>query len=99
MPAQVGLYAEFAPKELMSFLVSSQSYALGEAFELCAAAGLVREQVRATCSTHCLDMILLQQFTCLPSAGDAMSVCSGMLSANISAARSTAKTSPAQAWA
>ena len=43
---QVGLYAEFAPGELMPFLVSSQSYALGEAFELCAAAGLVREQVR-----------------------------------------------------
>ena len=42
---QVGLYAEFAPAELMSFLISSQSYALGEAFELCAAAGLVREQV------------------------------------------------------
>ena len=42
---QVGLYAEFAPEELMPFLVSSQSYALGEAFELCAAAGLVREQV------------------------------------------------------
>lgn len=42
---QVGLYAEFAPAQLMSFLVSSQSYALGEAYELCAAAGLVREQV------------------------------------------------------
>ncbi|KAK9800354.1 hypothetical protein WJX73_009236 [Symbiochloris irregularis] len=42
---QVELYAEFAPSELMAFLVSSQSYALGEAFELCAAAGLVREQV------------------------------------------------------
>ena len=42
----MGLYADFAPGQLMAFLVSSQSYALGAACDLCAQRGFLREQVR-----------------------------------------------------
>ncbi len=39
------LYAEYGPERLMSFLVTSQSYGLEAAHELCKQKGLVREQV------------------------------------------------------
>ena len=42
---QVELYAEYDPGRLMSFLVTSQSYRLEAANELCKQKGLVREQV------------------------------------------------------
>lgn len=84
---QVGLYAEFAPAQLMSFLVSSQSYALGEAYELCAAAGLVREQVRArhACGNDALQLAWLScRAHVQPSACLSLSSVSGM-SAQLSA--------------
>lgn len=42
---QVELYADYAPQELLSFLVSSQWYPLEAALQVCTARGLVREQV------------------------------------------------------
>lgn len=42
---QVELYADYAPQQLMSFLVSSQWYPLEAALQVCTARGLVREQV------------------------------------------------------
>ena len=42
---QVELYADYAPQQLMSFLVSSQWYPLEAALQVCTAQGLVREQV------------------------------------------------------
>ena len=42
---QVELYAEYAPSQLLAFLVSSQSSRLEAALELCEARSLVREQV------------------------------------------------------
>jgi len=42
---QVELYADYAPGQLMAFLVSSQWYGLEEALQVCEQRGLVREQV------------------------------------------------------
>ena len=42
---QVELYADYAPGQLMAFLVSSQWYGLEGAFQVCEQRGLVREQV------------------------------------------------------
>ena len=42
---QVELYADYAPQELLPFLVSSQWYPLEAALQVCTARGLVREQV------------------------------------------------------
>lgn len=42
---QVEMYADYAPKQLMPFLVSSQWYPLEAALQVCIARGLVREQV------------------------------------------------------
>lgn len=42
---QVELYADYAPGQLMGFLVSSQWYPLEAALGVCEQRGLVREQV------------------------------------------------------
>lgn len=42
---QVELYAAMDPERLMGFLITSQSYGLEAAHELCKSRGLVREQV------------------------------------------------------
>ena len=42
---QVELYADYAPGQLMAFLVSSQWYPLEAALGVCEQRGLVREQV------------------------------------------------------
>jgi len=42
---QVELYADYAPGQLMAFLVSSQWYGLEGALQVCEQRGLVREQV------------------------------------------------------
>ena len=42
---QVALYAEYDPPKLMPFLITSQSYGLEAAHELCKDRGLVQEQV------------------------------------------------------
>ena len=43
--SQVELYAKYEPQRLMGFLISSQSYGLEAAHELCKRKGLIREQV------------------------------------------------------
>ena len=43
------LYADLKPEQLLPFLVSSQSYTLSTAFQLCKELGLLREQVSCTC--------------------------------------------------
>ena len=45
MLLQVELYSDYEPSRLMGFLISSQSYGLEAAHELCKRKGLVREQV------------------------------------------------------
>lgn len=59
---QVELYAEFEPERLTGFLVSSQSYGLEAAHELCERKGLVREQVfvlgRMGNAREALDLII-----------------------------------------
>ena len=45
MALQVELYADLDPAQLLAFLISSQSYTLSTAFELCQSRGLLREQV------------------------------------------------------
>ena len=42
---QVALYAEYEPEKLMPLLMTSQSYGLEAAHELCKDKGLIREQV------------------------------------------------------
>jgi len=42
---QVELYADYAPGQLMGFLVSSQWYGLEGSLQVCEQRGLVREQV------------------------------------------------------
>ena len=44
-PLQIELYAEFAPKFLMNFLTSSNSYPLELAFKICEGKNLVQEMV------------------------------------------------------
>ena len=48
MLVQVELYSDYEPSRLMGFLISSQSYGLEAAHELCKRKGLVREQVSPT---------------------------------------------------
>jgi hypothetical protein len=54
----VELYADYEQQRLMAFLVSSQSYPLEAAYDLCEARGLVKEQVdrlpvRQACGHAC----------------------------------------------
>ena len=42
------LYADLDPAQLLAFLISSQSYTLSTAFQLCQSRGLLREQVPPT---------------------------------------------------
>lgn len=42
---QVALYADFAPENLLPFLQASHGYSLDKALDVCAARGLLREQV------------------------------------------------------
>ena len=60
--SQVQLYADYEPERLMGFLVSSQSYGLEAAHELCRRKGFVREQVfvlgRMGNAREALDLII-----------------------------------------
>ena len=69
---QVELFAEFEAKRLMQFLVSSQSYSLESAYEICTARGLVSEQVfilgRMGNATKALHLII-EQLNNIPQVG------------------------------
>ncbi|KAK9865646.1 hypothetical protein WJX84_004897 [Apatococcus fuscideae] len=68
---QVELYAEYNPKRLMPFLMTSQAYSLEAALQQCEGRGLVREQVfllgRMGNSVRALDLII-QQLADIPGA-------------------------------
>lgn len=68
---QVELYADYAPGQLMAFLVSSQWYGLEGAFQVCEQRGLVREQVfilgRMGSASQALHLII-QRLADIPQA-------------------------------
>ena len=69
---QVELYADYAPEELMGFLVSSQWYPLEAALQVCTDRGLVREQVfilGRMGSAHRALHLIIQRLADIPQVG------------------------------